>query len=498
MLLPWYKYKGHEANLVGKRKKVDNNIYCFDIETTSYLILNGKQISAIEYDKLNEKEQQECEKRSCMYIWQFSINDTVYYGRTWKEFTIFLNLLDKFVPEKKIIFIHELPFEFQYLKSYFDFETVFARTPHKPMKVIFKDLNIELRCSKQMSNVALKLLPSIYNLPVEKKVGDLDYSLIRHSGTPLTDIELGYCENDCLVIYYYILEELKTYERVDKIPLTSTGHVRKELKELIEHDWKYKSKVYKAINTNPKIYNLLVEAFAGGYTHSNYAFSNEIIENVDSWDFTSSYPYVLTTHKFPMTEFKPCGIKTREQMIPSLAYLLVVKFKNIKSKYYNNFISNSKCRRIVNACYDNGRIISAEEIEIVLTDIDFYFILDSYGDLSKDKKMEYEIQESYFSLYNYLPKQFIEFVLKKYVDKTKYKNVVGKEVEYNISKQQFNSLYGMSVTNNIRNNVIYSNENKDWAEESLSNEEIIEALEKEKKRCFMSFAWRCMDYCVCS
>ena len=72
-----------------------------------------------------------------------------------------MNLVDSFVPEKKIIFIHELPFEFQYLKSYFDFETVFARTPHKPMKVIFKDLNIELRCSKQMSNVALKLLPSI-------------------------------------------------------------------------------------------------------------------------------------------------------------------------------------------------------------------------------------------------------------------------------------------------------------------------------------------------
>ena len=28
--------------------------------------------------------------------------------------------------------------------------------------------------------------------------------------------------------------------------------------------------------------------------------------------------------------------------------------------------------------FDNGRIISADELEIVLTDVDFYFLLDSY------------------------------------------------------------------------------------------------------------------------
>ena len=57
MLSPWYNYKGHEAKLVGKRKKVDNNIYSFDIETTSYLILYGEQKAGIEYEFLSEKEQ---------------------------------------------------------------------------------------------------------------------------------------------------------------------------------------------------------------------------------------------------------------------------------------------------------------------------------------------------------------------------------------------------------------------------------------------------------
>ena len=85
----------------------------------------------------------------------------------------------------------------------------------------------------------------LFDLPVKKQVGDLDYTLIRTPNTEITTQEMKYCENDCLVIYYYIQRELETYERVDKIPLTSTGHVRRELKERISEDWNYKNKVKK-------------------------------------------------------------------------------------------------------------------------------------------------------------------------------------------------------------------------------------------------------------
>ena len=169
-------------------------------------------------------------------------------------------------------------------------------------------------------------------------------------------------------------------------------------------------------------------------------------------------------------------------MIKKFAYILVVKFKNISCKYYNTFISESKCRYVKNGKYDNGRIIGADELEIVLTDVDFYFLLDSY------KIEEYEIEESYYSIYDYLPKQFIEFVLEKYVNKTKYKNVEGMEVEYAKEKNKFNALYGMSVTNMIRDEVAYDNIT-DWSERELTNDEIIEKLNEEKKKSFLSFAY---------
>lgn len=168
-------------------------------------------------------------------------------------------------------------------------------------------------------------------------------------------------------------------------------------------------------------------------------------------------------------------------MITSNAYILVVRFKNLKCKYYNNFISQNKCRRIKNGRYDNGRIIGAEEIEIVLTDVDFYFILKTY-------KCEYEILECYYSRYDYLPVDFINFILEKYITKTKFKGIDEKKIEYNLEKAKFNSLYGMSVTNNIKDVVLFDNETG-WQEIPLSNDEILDALEKEKKQGFLSFSY---------
>jgi len=123
-----------------------------------------------------------------------------------------------------------------------------------------------------MSNCALKYLPKLFGLPVEKKVGDLDYSLLRNSKTELTAEELGYCENDCLVVYYYIKKELEDYQRINKIPLTSTGHVRRELQELTRTNWKYRKKVYKAINTDAHVYNMLLDAFQGRLYASEIGF----------------------------------------------------------------------------------------------------------------------------------------------------------------------------------------------------------------------------------
>lgn len=483
-MIYWTKYKGHEPTIVEKnKKKIDNTIYSFDIEVTSYLKLNGVQYSQDKYEEFSQKEKDKCECYSIMYIWMFGINDTVYYGRTWDELKEFLHKVDESSPNKKICYIHNLSYEFQFLRGEFFFEDVMARTQRKVMKCKMIDFNFELRCSYMLSNTNLEHLAKVYNLPFKKMVGDLDYKIIRSPETPLTNEELGYCENDCLIIYYYIKMELETYKTIDRIPITSTGKVRRELKELMFKDYSYRIKASRACSIDPHVYNLLNECFMGGYTHANYCLSDMIINNVDSYDFTSSYPYCMVAYPYPSSEFKKCKIKSKEDMILGFAYLLVVRFTNISCKYYNNFISVSKCRNIRGSYVDNGRVISASELTMTLTDVDFYFLLNTY-------ECDYEILESYYANYNYLPSLFYNFILDKYVKKTQLKNVEGKEIEYQLEKGKFNSLYGMSVTNEIKAEVEYDN-NIGWTEKELTNDEIEVQLIKQKKRGFMAFSWGC-------
>ena len=481
----WYKYDGHDAKIVGKKKKYDNNIYTFDIETTSFITVDGIVYPAVYYDKLTEedKKTKEIEYYATMYIWQFSINDKVYYGRTWEDLDNFLKLLEVYIPMKKYLFIHNQAFEFQFLKGCFNFSEVMARKSRKVMISKLRDYNFEIKCSYMMSNAALKDLPKLFNLPVEKKVGDLNYDLLRHSKTPITEKEMGYCEYDCLVLYYYILEELKTYKEIGKIPSTSTGHVRKELLNLTLRDYKYKRIVSKAVNTDPIVFNRLQDSFAGGITHASWLYSDMILEDVDSYDITSAYPYVLVAYKYPSSEFKFINIKKREEMTDKFYYILTVEFKNARSKYYNTYISSSKCKNLRGCKYDNGRVISAESFEMTITDIDFYLILDCYDIES------YEIKEAWYSTKAYLPKKFIEFVLQKYVNKTQYKDNPEYELEYQKEKNKFNSLYGMSVTNNIRSDVIFDDSTGLWDEVELSNDDIIEKLKKEKNKGFLSFSY---------
>lgn len=140
-----------------------------------------------------------------------------------------------------------------------------------------------------------------------------------------------------------------------------------------------------------------------------------------------------------MSEFRKIDfIKEYEQLLDDFCYLINVKFTNIRCKYFNTFISESKCTRLKKAKYDNGRVIGAEELEIIVTDVDLKLIFETYNFET------YEFLEVYWAKKDYLPKQYIEFILDKYVKKTEYKGVDNKEIEYMLEKNKFNSLYRLA------------------------------------------------------
>ena len=478
----WSEYKGHKKTISYKHTKSgferhDETIYSFDIETSSVLLHEHKVYPVDMYSNFSDVTP-----FGYLYIWMFSINDTVYYGRTLEEFVEFKGKVFNTPSTHSVVYVHNLAFEFQFLRSVLKIDDVFARDLRKPM--YFEEGNIRFKCSYYLTGASLEKLPSLYNLPVQKMSGDLDYSLIRTPETPLTDKEMKYCENDCLVIYELIKKFLAEYKYLRNIPLTKTGILRKKTKKALAKKADFGLRCKELNRFDPELYNALVKAFAGGYTHANVIYSEQIIENVYSFDESSAYPFVMCCEKvFPKTAFTKSKVKYIDDLDDNKVYVLHCRLSNIESKKYNTTMSFHKCYKThPNHLLDNGRIEYMESCEMYLTHIDL-------KTFSKFYTFECEILEAWESPASYLPKSFIEYILNIYEMKTKLKGVKGKEEEYGRAKSDFNSLYGMCVTNDIRDEILY--ENSEWLKHELTKEEVAEKLKEkaEKEEQFLTFSW---------
>lgn len=85
------------------------NVPCaFDIETSSFY--------------QNER------KVAIMYIWTFGIYDKIVIGRTWGEFVELLEEVSEILHTDKtlrlVCYIHNLPYEFQWFRKWFNWEKV--------------------------------------------------------------------------------------------------------------------------------------------------------------------------------------------------------------------------------------------------------------------------------------------------------------------------------------------------------------------------------------
>ena len=492
------KYNFKRSIVKGQRVKKCLDIMTFDIEVTSAWMDNGRLIAyeaGHSADYWNDKD-----KYAIPYIWQFSFNDTVYYGR---ELQDFLNVL-KDIPEDLycIIWIHNLPYEFQFLLNILTVDNVFARAPHKPMKCTFAEFpHIEFRCSYILTNLSLAQWGN--QLHVSKLVGELEYNYMRTPLTPLFDYELEYCERDCIVLYNGILEHLKQYKDIWDIPLTSTGKIRRVIKRRVTRNRDYMKEVKRTIPKDAEEYKLLQTIFAGGYTHGNRKYIDKIVKGkIKHKDISSSYPTILTAYRFPYGKW--CYIGRREpdpNTFEIRGYIIILKFTGLRAISWNTYISVAKSRG-KGFVYDNGRVLAADELTITVTEQDYITICNNY---------EWESVEflgTWCCHKRYLPKIFVEYVLKLYHDKTALKGVDA--VRYALSKQYINSLFGMCVTALFKSEVLF--DAGAWEVTNIDAYTVNEGLDRMRKwfnnKYFLSYAvgcwvtayarrrlWECIEQC---
>lgn len=467
-------------NVVRKNKKTyySDTIYTYDIEVTTLFEMDGK-FKAFDFTK-DKKFYQDVRKVSLPYVSQFSIDDDVYCFR---DFYLFIDILQKISDEKvtKIIWVHNLSYEFQFLlnlinKQGWTIDKYIARGKRKIIFFTLREINIEFRCTYALTNLSLYNASIEYQCENQKQIGKLDYNIARSPLTILTDDNLLYCEFDLRVMIDFLRYFKNEYKHLFNIPYTQTGELRRMLKDKYV-DYYYISKRQDSV-PEAGIYTSLMSAFWGGVTHANYIHVEEVKQNVKSVDYSSSYPLRLCTEKYATGRW----FEISENEIASYAdvccIIYSVRLYNIKSRLLNHYIPFSKSTHVKKARFDNGRIISAEYLELVITDIDFDIIRKSYN----IETIEYEF--IYASFKKYLEKEVIEAILDLYNEKTKLKNVEEMIFSYNKSKQRINACFGCACTNILKQNICFdieakNDEHKIWTANKLTldfiNSKIYEA-----------------------
>lgn len=444
----------------------------FDTETTStYIEPNGIK-----------------EKFAFMYVWQFGIDGYYCYGRTWEEFIQLckfiqssLNLNDK---KRVIIFIHNLSFEFQFFRKYFDWLNVFATRSRNPIKAL-TSYGIEFRDSLILSGYKLaNVAKNLTSHKIPKMVGDLDYSLTRTKDTTFSKKELGYMLNDVRILIAYIDEQREEYGDITKIPLTNTGRVRRFVRNECFKEKFYQRNIKALTIKDENEYLTLKQAFAGGFTHANPNHVGKKYHNIASFDFTSSYPTVMIAEQYPSSKAIPqkwVNWERFNEINEKALQIFTVEFTGLQTKvYFDNYISKNKCLDVKGEIENNGRIFSANYLKIIITSVDWDIIKQVYT----WKTVKISNQIAYYK--DYLPKPIIQSILHFYKKKTTLKHVKGKEAEYLHGKGMLNSCYGMAVTDIVHCEEIYAGDQ--WSEQPADGQKEIDNYNKSYNR-FLYYPW---------
>ncbi len=466
---PYYKIKGlaTEKRKRGnpknrKRRTYVHNLAAFDIETT----------------RIEEIEQ------SVMYVWQFAIEDVgVCIGRTWPEFITFLKRCADCMRGRWFkVFVHNLSYEFQFLRGVYDFgpDDVFIIRERKILKCEMFD-HFELCCSYLQTNMSL----SQFTKDFEHEKTTYDYDKKRWPWTPLNESEQEYIINDVVGLIEAMRHRIDSAgDNLYTVPATSTGYVRREAKKAMRS---YNKEALASMLPDERLYRLLRESFRGGDTHCSRYYTGDIVENVASFDRSSSYPDVIVNDKFPMGAWTFVDHMTVDEFLKhylrkrACVFRFAVQGVRLISKTWPTpYVAYHKCYDVVRPVLDNGRILQADYLITTMTDVDFRIFIS-----------QYDFDDMWFldfahCAYKPLPRQLRDLVKRLYNDKTALKGVEGSEVRYNLSKAMINSCYGMMVQDPARQEIKFID--GDYQEQDVP---LTERLEHANRRAFLSYAWGC-------
>ena len=284
--------------------------------------------------------------------------------REWDELREFFNKIKRGFKKKVLCFVHNLAYEFDFLiKNLERPKNFICNATHGVIASTLEEFNIEFRCTYQLSKMSLAKIGELFNLPKLES----EYRTI-YPEDEVTEEEWVYCERDCDIIVPYILDELKSYKMLTRLPYTSTGKVRRKLREKLatyeDNEWD--------LMPPEDCFDALNKTFRGAITMSNPRFTNQILDcRVKSFDEKSKYPSVMLCEEFPYT-IRKVDTFNDDTYKDYKFWIARVKLHNIYTNFEWGCISSNTCEYVDHLTADifNGKILNCMMVDLYITNVD--------------------------------------------------------------------------------------------------------------------------------
>lgn len=456
-----------------QRTKLRRDIfYTFDIETTTIITGLDEKSKPIRHG----------------IIWSGQFYDGTNYDqvRSLAEVVDYLKRIELREEDKIgkiVVFVHNLSYEFQFIKDFFEWSNIVA-TSNK--KIISAETDrLVFRCSYCLSNMNLERFLQQENVPEEYLKSKMDYIKVRYPWTPITEEEYIYCRNDVVGLHIALQNRIdECYNQdINNLPLTSTGYVRKDCRKAMSKNpsnrWRFKNDAM-----DLETFKMCHEAFRGGNTHANKMYVNKVQKNMNGMDIASSYIFDEMVYGYP-TRFFDLKCRTWKEFDfirhnwNDWGMLIECCFYNLRLKNEAAtpvpYIPVSKCKPLHfdneddSPQVDNGRLLHTGEngyCGMIITEIDYNII-----------EAMYDWDKVTFGRIKYSKKKMLPEELRKQIMAYFYNKTTKKKADpylYAKSKALLNSTFGMCVTYPLKPHYAFNNEEKLLIPQEVEEGELLE------------------------
>lgn len=405
-----------------------------------------------------------------LFFWACSVGGQTVGGNDLFGFREFCQQLSEAAGHDCIMLCYNTTEFFQFVRKYFDIVSVFADKEREPLDALLTPV-LHLRSGKMLSGMTLQEIGKQYGCRV--RAPSFEYpALAPGSCIPLDVVEM--IQEEARAMELLLSDHIKRAGNIAKVPLTKTGYVRRFLRDRLlwgrgegadKQDFfasiEYR-KVMQATQLTETEYRFLDGVSCGSICAFRPDRRGKVDRSVLYWDRKSAYPAHILYDYVPngiAKHFEAPVMARVEEAMKARCVAGLFRFKSIRVQRRDRpvYLRESMVESAEAVDEKSGFIMRAKVLTVYLTELDYQSLRECY--FWKDC----ECLECIVYQRGVMPYRIKKYTLARFAAKETETDPALRRV----NKEMLNAIYGIFVTNPVREQYTYDQDGAEWEKPEL-------------------------------